>query len=163
MKYRQEWLKQLLEIEKSLKESDHEFKIISIDELQAIRQQWLRDPNEPDWADSLPKIYSEVYDNEIDWIENDAGAFTEPDAKLLNKLGDKHNIPAELIMKMIEVELSVNGLGKRKGVLQKLETVLKKDWESLEEINNRNIESQKHDSWKEKLEELKKEYSEVPA
>jgi len=108
-------------------------------------------------------IEEKVYDNEIDWIENDAGAFTEPDAKLLNTLGEKHNIPAELIMKMIEVELSINGLGKRKGVLQKLETVLKKDWESLEAINNRNIETQKHDSWKEKLDALKKEYSEVPA
>ena len=62
MKYRQEWLKQLLEIEKSLKDNGHEFKLISIDELQAIRQQWLRDPNEPDWADSLPRIYSNVYD-----------------------------------------------------------------------------------------------------
>lgn len=163
MKYRQEWLKELLEIEKSLKESGHEFKIISIDELQAIRQQWLRDPNEPDWADSLPRIYSEVYDTEIEWIENDAGAFTEPDAKLLNTLGTKYNIPAELIMKMIEVELSVSGLGKRKGVLQKLETVLKNDWETLDEINTRNIETLKHDSWKEKLDQLKKEYSEIPA
>jgi len=27
------------------------------DELQQIRQLWLRDPNEPDWADSLPAIY----------------------------------------------------------------------------------------------------------
>jgi len=162
MKYRQEWLKQLLEIEKSLKESDHEFNILSIDELQAIRQQWLRDPNEPDWADSLPRIYAEVYDNEVDWIENDAGAFTEPDAKLLSSLGEKHNIPAELIMKMIEVELSVSGLGKRKGILQKLESVLNKDWETLDEINTRNIELAKNDTWKEKLDQLKQEYSQVP-
>ncbi len=163
MKYRQEWLKQLLEIEKSLKDGGHEFKIFSIDELQAIRQQWLRDPNEPDWIDSLPKIYSEVYGNEVEWIENDAGAFTEPDAKLLNKLGDKHNIPAELIMKLIEVELSVSGLGQRKGVLKKLGSVLKKDWESLEEINLRNIESEKNNLWKDKLEKLKKQHSEIPA
>ncbi len=162
MKYRQEWLKKLLEIEKSLKESDHEFSILTIDELQAIRQQWLRDPNEPDWADSLPRIYSEVYDTDIEWIENDAGAFTEPDAKLLNSLGNKHNIPAELIMKMIEVELSVSGLGKRKGILQKLETVLNKDWETLEEINIRNIKSTQNNSWKEKLDQLKEEYSRIP-
>lgn len=163
MKYRQEWLKELLQIEKHLSETGHEFSILSIDELQVIRQQWLRDPNEPDWADSLPRIYSEVYDTEVEWIENDAGAFTEPDAKLLNSLGDKYNIPAELIMKLIEVELSVSGLGKRKGVLQKLETVLKKDWESLEEINLRNIETAKHDLWKDKIEYLKNQYNEVPA
>lgn len=163
MKYRQQWLKELLQIEKHLCVTGHEFSILSIDELQVIRQQWLRDPNEPDWADSLPRIYSEVYDNEVEWIENDAGAFTEPDAKLLDQLGDKYNVPAELIMKLIEVELSVSGLGKRKGVLQKLETVLNKDWESLAEINKRNIESVKHDLWKDKIEQLKNEYNEVPA
>ncbi len=162
MEYRQKWLKQLLEIEKSLKEGGHNFDILTIEELQAIRQQWLRDPNEPDWADTLPKIYSEVYDTEVEWIENDAGAFTEPDAKLLNSLGNKHNVPAELIMKMIEVELTASGLGKRKGILQKLETVLNKDWESLEEINTRNIQSAKNNTWKDKLEELKAEYSRVP-
>ncbi len=165
MKYRQQWLKDLLQMEKVLKDTGHEFSILTIDELQVIRQQWLRDPNEPDWADSLPRIYSEVYgeENNIEWIENDAGAFTEPDAKLLDELGLKYNIPAELIMKLIEVELSVNGLGKRKGVLQKLETVLKKDWESLDEINKRNIETAKHDLWKDKIEDLKNQYNEVPA
>lgn len=163
MKFRQQWLKELLLIEKNLKDNGHDFSLISIDELQVIRQQWLRDPNEPDWADSLPRIYSEVYDEEVEWVENDAGAFTEPDAKLLNSLGEKYNVPAELIMKLIEVELSVSGLGKRKGVLQKLETVLNKDWESLEEINKRNIESAKHDLWKDKIEQLKNEYNEVPA
>lgn len=165
MKYRQQWLKELLEIEKKLKDDDHDFSLISVGELQVIRQQWLRDPNEPDWKDSLPGIYAEVYgnDNDVEWIENDAGAFTEPDAKLLKELGGKYNVPAELIMKLIEVELSVSGLGKRKGVLQKLETILNKDWETLEEINKRNIKSAKHDLWKDKIEQLKKEYNEVPA
>jgi len=163
MDQRKKWLKGLLLIEKELRDNNHEITLIKPEELQAIRQQWLRDPNEPDWADSLPRIYSEVYDTEIEWIENDAGAFTEPDAKLLNELGMKYGIQAELIMKLIEVELSVSGLGKRKGVLQKLESVLKKDWESLEIINIRNTESSKHDLWKDKLKELQDEYSETTA
>jgi len=158
MKYRQQWVKELLQIQKTLEEAGRNFKLISIEELQTIRQEWLRDPNEPDWADSLPKIYSEVYDDEIEWIENDAGAFTEPDAKLLDKLGEQHDVPAELIMKLIEVELSVSGLGKRKGVLDKIKTILKQDWESLDDINTRNLESTKHDSWKEKLTQLQQDY-----
>ena len=161
MEYRKKWLKQLLKIEKTLQDEGHEFSIFSIDELQAIRQQWLRDPNEPDWIDSLPKIYSEVYETEIEWIENDAGVFTEPDANLLNKLSNQHHICSELIIKLIEVELSMNGLGKRTGVLKKLESVLKKDWESLEEINLRNIELEKNNIWKEKIDELKNKYSKL--
>lgn len=161
MKYRQKWLKQILQMEKTLKDSGHEFELISVDELQAIRQQWLRDPNEPDWADSLPRIYSEVYDTHVDWVENDAGAFTEPDALLLDELGGKYNIPAELIMKLIEVELAVTGLGKRTGVLKKLETVLRKDWGELVDINTRNLESGKSDLWENELTKLKDEYEAI--
>jgi len=162
MKQRQEWLKELLLIERNIRESGHKIELIKKEELQAIRQQWLRDPNEPDWADSLPRIYSEVYDLDIDWIENDAGAFTELDAELLHELGGKHKIPAELIMKMVEVELSVSGLSKRTGLIKKLENIIHQDWESLEEINARNLASEKHGIWKEKLRNLQQQYNEAP-
>lgn len=159
---RKKWLKELLTIEKGLEENGHPFKLIREEELQAIRQEWIRDPNEPDWADSLPKIYSDIYDNKIDWIENDAGAFTEPDAILLNKLGEKHSVPAELIMKLIEAEISVTGLGKRKGIMNKIDSILRQDWESLEEINERNKRASGHDSWKDKLTELQEIYEGAP-
>ena len=160
LKQRQEWLKKLLTIQKELNDSGHRISLIKEEELQAIRQQWLRDPNEPDWADSLPKIYSEVYKDQIDWVENDAGAFTEPDAKLLNKLGERHSTSAEMIMKLIEVELSMSGLQKRTGISSKLESVLKKDWGSLEDINLRNHNTDSN-AWDEKLSQLQAEYNEV--
>ena len=159
---RKKWLKELLSIEKALGEDGHPFKLIREEELQAIRQEWLRDPNEPDWKDSLPNIYAEVYDNEIEWVENDAGAFTEPDAELLNELSKKHGVPAELIMKLLEAELAVSGLGKRKGIMQKLESVIKMDWESLDEINERNRSKQSHGSWRDKIKELQTKYDEAP-
>jgi len=74
------------------------------DELQQIRQFWLRDPNEPDWADSLPAIYRSVFDKDINWVENDAGAFTEPDAILLKEIELEHGAPAEM---------AINGSGMR--------------------------------------------------
>lgn len=162
LKVRKQWLKELLQIEKNLKENGHPISLIRIEELHAIRQEWLRDPNEPDWADSLPRIYSEVYDDAVEWIENDAGAFTEPDAILLTELGKKHGVPAELIMKLIEVELSVSGLGKRQGIMQKLENVLKRDWESLDDINIRNMSTSNSGVWKEKIKQLQRLYDEAP-
>ncbi len=158
LKQRKEWLKQLLAIEKKLKEQGHEFKLIREDELHAIRQEWLRDPNEPDWSDSLPRIYSEVYDNEIEWIENDAGAFTELDASILKNLEQKHNVPSELIMKLVEVELSMSGLSKRTGILKNLNKVLSKDWGQLEKINQRNQSLKDQGVWKDKLDGLKEYY-----
>ena len=66
-----------LSIEKELRRSGHNLDLIQREELQIIRQEWLRDPNEPDWQDSLPAIYSSVYPEEsIDWVENDAGSFS---------------------------------------------------------------------------------------
>jgi DNA sulfur modification protein DndC len=159
---RKKWLKKLLQIEKQLADSGHPFPLIRQEELQAIRQEWLRDPNEPDWADSLPNIYAEVYDDDVEWIENDAGAFTEPDAELLKELGSRHGVPAELIMKLIDVELSVSGLGKRKGIMQKLESILKQDWECLTAINARNQPKVSIGSWREKINELQEQYDRAP-
>lgn len=162
LEVRKKWLKELLQIEKRLADTGHPFKLIREEELQAIRQEWLKDPNEPDWADSLPRIFSEVYQDEIEWVENDAGAFTEPDAELLKELGEKHGVPAELIMKLLEVELSVSGLGKRKGIMQKLESIIKMDWESLDEINMRNLSKRSGSSWKDKIKELQSKHDEAP-
>lgn len=161
LKYRKEWLKELLEIQKTLNDAGHDIELIQKGELHSIRQEWLRDPNEPDWADSLPRIYHDVYDEDAEWIENDAGAFTEPDANLLKELGQEHGIPAELVMKLIDVELSVSGLGKRKGVQKRLESILMQDWESLDEINIRNKDSNRHKIWKEKLTELQQKYDQA--
>jgi len=162
LKYRKKWLKELLEIEQSINSQGHKIELLKPEELQAIRQEWIRDPNEPDWEDSLPSIYADVYDNKtIDWIDNDAGTFTAQDSELLRSLSNEHTIPAELIMKLLEVELAVSGLGNRRGILKKLDTVLNKDWDSLEDVKERLYENKKYDLWKDKLNELRNLHDEV--
>lgn len=161
LKYRKLWLKELLEMERSLNEQGHAIQLLKPDELQAIRQEWIRDPNEPDWEDSLPKIYAEVYGESIDWVEDDAGAFTDHDTDLLRKLSNAHGLPAELIMKLLEVELSVSGLGNRRGIMKKLESVLNKDWDTLEEVKERHNKEQKYELWKEKLVSLREAQDKV--
>ena len=158
---RKNWLKKLLQIEKAIRDSGRDIELIKRDELQQIRQFWLRDPNEPDWTDSLPAIYHSVYDDDIDWVENDAGAFTEPDAKLLQEIEAEHGAPAEMLMKLIEIELSMSGLNIRKGILNKIENVLKMDWGSLDEINSRNLTPERKNVYKDKLDSLKRRYEEI--
>jgi DNA sulfur modification protein DndC len=158
---RQNWLKRILEIQKQLNQSGHDIELIQIDELKQIRQHWLRDPNEPDWADALPAIYNSVYDEELDWIENDAGVFTEPDAKLLKEIENESGAPAEMVMKLIELELSMSGLSQRKGILKKIESTLKKDWGSLEEINQRNFSSERQSPYEDKMKALKASYEAI--
>lgn len=171
MKYRQEWLRDLLLIEKEINEGGNEIELITRDELQVIRQQWLKDPNEPDWKDSLPRIFAEVYpDEEIEWIENDAGAFTEPDAELLAELEKEFDVPSELIIRLMEVQLSQSSLSRRRGVVADLEKILKQDWEDFEEIEGRMKETQAKlkerldaNSYDEKLQELQVRYDAIEA
>ena len=129
--------------------------------LQQIRQFWLRDPNEPDWADSLPAIYRSVYGKDLNWVENDAGAFTEPDAILLKEIESTHGAPAEMVMKLIDLELAMTGLSRRTGILSKIETVLKQDWGTLEDINQRKLNPEMKNVYQDKLTDLKQRYEDL--
>lgn len=158
LSYRKEWLKTLLEIERKIRDAGRDIELIGRDELQVIRQQWLKDPNEPDWVDSLPRIYASVYpEDQIEWIKNDAGAFTAPDAEILNLLEHEKGVPAVLIMKLIDTELSFSGLSRRKGILDELQKLLDRDWGGLEEALERHSHPRSSDTYKVAFESLKAE------
>lgn len=143
LKYRKQWLKELLEIELMLNEQGHKITLITQPELHAIRQEWLRDPNEPDWSDSLPKIYRDIFKQDLDWIVNDQSRFDAADAELLHQVTANYPLEPEMVMKLIELETSMEGLGRRSGIFDKIETILKQDWGSLEEIEQKQAELQK--------------------
>ena len=134
LSYRKELLTKLLQAQKEVKKEDPKLVLITFDELEEIRNAWMHDPNEPDWDDSLPKIYLEVMGEALDWAENDAGAFTKFDSDLLVELEQKHKVPAALIMKLIELELSMDGFSKRSSVFERIGKILGQDWGSLKEI-----------------------------
>ncbi|QQE88559.1 DNA phosphorothioation system sulfurtransferase DndC [Azotobacter chroococcum] len=143
LKYRKAWLKELLELEKALNQQGHTISLITEPELHAIRQQWLKDPNEPDWTDELPKIYREVYGRNLNWVVNDQSQFDAFDAQLLGQVSVEHNVSPEMVMKLIELEISMEGLSRRHGVFDKIGSILKQDWGSLEEIEQRQAALQK--------------------
>jgi DNA sulfur modification protein DndC len=134
LSYRKELLSKLLKIQKEVEKVDPNLELITPGELEEIRNAWMHDPNEPDWEDSLPKIYQEALGVERDWAESDAGAFTRLDADLLAELEHKHKVPAALIMKLIELELSMDGLSKRSSIFDRIGQLLSQDWGALEEI-----------------------------
>lgn len=156
LKYRQQWLEELLTIEKQLDESGRHITLITEPELHAIRQEWLSDPNEPDWDDSLPVIYQRVYGKELAWSRNDRPSFDTEDASLLEHLGDEFGVAPELVKKLIELELSMEGLSRRNNVFNKIGKLLKQDWGSLEQIQNK----QSHVQAKHEFDLLQKTISE---
>ena len=137
MKFRKKWLKELLQQEKKFNEDGYKVTLITKLELHAIRQEWLNDPNEPDWADELPKFYSEIYGKNLNWVVNDNNNFGDIEAQILHELGEYHDISAEMIQKLLDLEISLEGLSRRTGVFDKIGSLLQQDWGTLEEIKEK--------------------------
>jgi DNA sulfur modification protein DndC len=70
----------------------------------------------------------------LNWVENDSGAFSQPDAELLDELAVKYQTSSPLIMKLLDLELSLDGLSQRSGIFKKMGSILKQDWDELESI-----------------------------
>jgi DNA sulfur modification protein DndC len=146
LKYRRQWLRELLELDKKFKAEGREIELITVPELHAIRQEWIHDPNEPDWDDSLPTLFKDVYGYDLDWVYDDNASFGKDDAQLIHELCDNFDVEPEMIMKLIELQVSMEGLSRRSGISNKIASLLKRDWGSLEEIK------QKHASLQSKAE-----------
>ena len=142
LKFRKKWLKELLIQEKQFNEDGHKIELITEPELHAIRQEWLNDPNEPDWDDSLPGIYREVYGKDLNWVYNDNSTFDKQGAHILTDLGQEFNVVPQMVMKLLDLEISMEGLSRRSGVQKKVETILKQDWGTLEEIKEKQKDQQ---------------------
>ncbi|CEO42023.1 DNA phosphorothioation system sulfurtransferase DndC [Photobacterium kishitanii] len=142
LKFRKQWVKQLLVQEKAFNESGYQVTLITKPELHAIRQEWLNDPNEPDWADSLPSIYHDIYGTNLDWVMNDNNSFGEVEAKILQQLGSDYDVAPEMIQKLLDLEISLEGLSRRTGVFDKIGGLLKRDWGSLEDIKEKHAQLQ---------------------
>ncbi len=161
LSYRKELLSKLLKIQKEVQKEDPNLELITPGELEEIRNAWLHDPNEPDWEDSLPKIYREALGEDRDWVESDAGTFTKLDSDLLAELEQKHKVPAALIMKLMELELSMDGLSKRSAIFDRIGQVLGQDWGALDEIMEKHkVVSKKQNYLDEEENELQKQYIE---
>ncbi|MER2497056.1 DNA phosphorothioation system sulfurtransferase DndC [Vibrio neptunius] len=142
LKYRRQWLRELLELDKKFKAEGREIELITVPELHAIRQEWIHDPNEPDWDDSLPTLFKDVYGYDLDWVYDDNASFGKDDAQLIHELCENFDVEPEMIMKLIELEVSMEGLSRRNGISNKIASLLKRDWGSLEEIKQKHASLQ---------------------
>ncbi len=135
MSVRQDFLRRLLRAQRQMDEHSpvHDYELINKAELEEIRNQWRCDPNEPDWEDSLPRIYREEMGRDLDWNKHDDARFDGEDSRLIAETAKEFGLPAELVMKLLEFEISMEGLSKRSQIYARLSSILQKDWGQLEE------------------------------
>ncbi|MFC0116921.1 DNA phosphorothioation system sulfurtransferase DndC [Pseudoalteromonas xiamenensis] len=140
LKYRKLAVRLLLRMQKQMNDQGHKIELITVPELHAVRHEWLNDPNEPDWDDSLPTIVYEELGLKLDWTIDDTNQFSQAEGELLNELAPQHGVSAQMIKKLIDLETSMSGLTRRTGIFNKIGRLIQQDWESAEEIIANNLE-----------------------
>ena len=137
---REGWLERLLEIQCEIqKDGPEEFRtleLISIPELREIRRIWVRSKHE--FEDSVPRIYKKVTGKEFDdpdWIETETFGKREWDIlkKTCDSMCKDEDLAFEMMYSLIDIENQATGMNERKGILDEIETCIKKNFYKSEE------------------------------
>ena len=139
LKYRQHAMRLLLNIQKQFNDQGRDVEVITVEELHAVRHEWLNDPNEPDWDDSLPGIVFDALGVKLDWTIDDSNQFSLSEGQLLNDIAPKHGVSPHMIKKLIDIETAMSGLARRTGIFNRIGRLIQQDWESAETIIASNL------------------------
>lgn len=140
LKYRQQAMRLLLNIQKQFNDQGRDVELITVDELHAVRHEWLNDPNEPDWDDTLPGIVFDALGIKLDWTIDDSNQFSLTEGQLLNDIAPKHGVSPQMVKKLIDVETQMSGLARRTGIFNRIGRLIQQDWESAEVIIASNLD-----------------------
>jgi DNA sulfur modification protein DndC len=140
LKYRQHAMRLLLNIQKQFNDQGRDVELITVDELHAVRHEWLNDPNEPDWDDTLPGIVFDALGIKLDWTIDDSNQFSLTEGQLLNDIAPKHGVSPQMVKKLIDVETQMSGLARRTGIFNRIGRLIQQDWESAEAIIASNLD-----------------------
>lgn len=127
-KYREQWLRKLLEIQKDIQQKGPEefcnLELISLPELRIIRRIWVEEKHE--FEDTLPQIYEDVTGKAFEdpeWIS--ASGYGVEEWEILEEvcqdLYPKEELSFEMMYRLVDVENSAIYDNDRKGIIEKLE------------------------------------------
>jgi DNA sulfur modification protein DndC len=106
--------------------------LIRAEELREIRRLWREE--RADWADSVPKIYNEVMDDNLNWVHDDLGSFGEMEAEVLKEVCEDHDVQPELIKRLLDTEFQHYGMKRRASIYSEIDKVMREDWRDIEDI-----------------------------
>jgi DNA sulfur modification protein DndC len=131
---RKSLLRGLLEVQRKVGQSgtNENGSLINKQELEVIRTLWRME--EHDWADSVPRIYRDVLGTELEWVRYETPAFSADEETILKAICDRHELPVEMLAKLIELERSLQGVSRRASIQRKLSSILEEEWRSDTEI-----------------------------
>lgn len=111
---------------------DPHISLILPEELREIRRIWRMERG--DWQDSVPEIYRELTGKDLDWVQDDLGAFTGRESDLLGEICRNNQVPHRLVTKLLDAELQTRGMRRRSSIYNRIEQVLREEWRTEEDV-----------------------------
>ncbi len=134
LSFRRDMLKRLLKVQKQIQQTGPKpsEELISAEELHRIRQLWRLE--EGDWQDSLPKIYKEIFGNDLEWLEDDVSRLGTTEETVLDEVCSSHGVPTQLLIELFDAERRQHGMSRRSAIFEDIESVFRKEWRPLDEV-----------------------------
>ncbi|TKV70610.1 DNA phosphorothioation system sulfurtransferase DndC [Rhizobium sp. AU243] len=101
-------------------------------ELHEIRRIWRTERG--DWIDSVPMIVKEVLGRDLEWVKDDTVNFDGDDAALLARTCESHGVPAELVVRLLDIERAAHGLKRRHAVHTRIDELFTQEWRNLDTV-----------------------------
>jgi DNA sulfur modification protein DndC len=136
--FRQEILRRLLRSQREVRNSgtDEERMLITMAELEEIRRLWRMEC--ADWEDTLPKIWETEVGEPYAWLQDDSAITSAEEADLLRKIAAQHAVEPKMLADLIDLEKRNSGLHRRAAIYNEIDSILKKDWRTAEEVLGEN-------------------------
>jgi DNA sulfur modification protein DndC len=106
--------------------------LITEAELHEIRRIWRTERQ--DWDDTVPQIYTEMTGAKLDWLQDDIGAFSAEEYRILHEVCQAHKVPTDMVARLLEQERQMQGMHRRAGIFQRIDEVLGEEWRDEETI-----------------------------
>ncbi len=105
---------------------DPHVELITEAELHEICRIWRTERQ--DWDDSVPQIYFEMTGKQLNWLQDDIGAFSSEEHRVLREVCQERDLPPDLVARLLEQERQMQGMHRRAGIFQRIDEVLCEEW-----------------------------------
>jgi DNA sulfur modification protein DndC len=77
---------------------------------------------------------------QLNWTQYEISVFSAEEQSALNLICEKYDVSPEMMSKLIELELSLQGMSRRASAQRKLSAVMEEDWRTNKELFQVDVE-----------------------
>ena len=132
LEFSKEILTRLLETEQAVQQYDPDYELISMAELSEIRRIWISERQ--DWADELPELYYKITGRQLVGNFSDVFVPGTTELQILNELTEKHEVPIQLVQKLLDAEWQSYGMFRRSSIHSTIEKIFEEEWRSFDDL-----------------------------